>query len=296
MAILQPATITLPDAPRLDDRVEFLSVLDELPDEAFGPDIVGRSTSSRWLGGVSFTTRDCDQPGVELIGCLEGQELQATVEMVPETTQGSETECLEFEAQPFMMWSAMQGATIDGENEVVGAENMRKLGDFVSYLMARELIQGTYSGQGLRTDPFLIAGAPTIAQGAVGAMEEWYGGRVGNVRGVLHVSKTTLAALYAATAITYEGNRYYTPSGHLVVADAGYREEEMNPVGTAVSGATTGWAYITGPVWWKTNLAPTLGSHWERLDRTNNILKVVDTAYGLIVYRECAVGAMLITY
>lgn len=291
---MQFVPITLPDPPRLS-RTELLDVLPELPDSAF--DVAGGAT--RWMGsGLDWVTRDCDGINVTTTHCTEGNPFQVGLEMAAEAHQGvSQSECLADSRLAFMLWAAMSGSTLDAENEVVGDLTLRRMGDFVSYTMADELITGAIGGSGLADDATPIVGGPvTIANGAVGHMEEWFATRAGNTQGFLHVSKTTLAALYAATAVTYEGGRYYTPSGHIVVADGGYQEPMMAPNDGAPSTAGNGWAYITGPVWYRTTVPEILGPGWTQLDRTHNILEAISTAYAIFVYKACSVGSMLITY
>lgn len=288
---LTKSPITLPAAERLN-RTELFDVLDELPESAFP-----RSDATRWpSSGLTWTTRDCDAVDTEATDCTAGNPLQDGLEMESESTRDTQTECVNEETGAFMLWSALSGSTLDAENEVVGKLTLDKLGDFTQFAMAQELITGTVGGNGLSTTATSVGGAVTIANGAVGVMEEWLGARVGNTRGVLHVSKTTLAALYAATAITFDGGRYYTPSGHYVLADAGYQESIMAPSGGAASTAANGYAYITGPVWYVNTIPKLLGAGWQQLDRDTNILEAIATAYAAFAYRACAVGSMLITY
>lgn len=288
---LPSATLRLPEPARLT-TVELLSVASEIPDSAFLD-----GTNSRWRNGAEWVTRDCDSINIVAATCTEGNPLQDGLEMESETTvDDDQEECFPDSKLAFMIWNAISGSTLSLNDGVLTSEVLSKHGDWLSYIFAQELITGAVTGAGLADDADVIGATVSVANGAVGVMEAWLGSMIGNVRGMLHVSKKALAALYAHQAITYEGGRYYTPSGHVVVADAGYQESIMTPNGQAAGAAGTSWAYITGPVWYKSDVPSVLGEDWQRLNREKNIMEVISTSFGLLVYRECSVGAMLLTF
>lgn len=74
------------------------------------------------------------------------------------------------------------------------------------------------------TLPDLIGTGCCPNYGALGRIDAYLTRVLSNGRGMLHMTPEMLSLLLGATSdwLRYEGGIYYTPNGHLVVADAGY--------------------------------------------------------------------------
>jgi len=115
-------------------------------------------------------------------------------------------------------------------------------------------------------------------------MEERLALGLRNSQGFIHLAPSALAWAVTNGTINLRGDRYYSPGGHIVIADAGYQ----------VSETTASVVYASGPVWWKmTNRQGVARSvdeifDWDAADR-KNLQVVIEELYGLLVFDPATV-------
>jgi len=93
-----------------------------------------------------------------------------------------------------------------------------------------------------------------------------------------------------------------TPSGNIVISDAGYVNPPP-PLGEIASTGAEDWVYASGPIFYETSEPSLFGlsqglmagsaavSPWDR----NTIVQWL-TAYGILVFDTCAISAILVSY
>lgn len=132
--------------------------------------------------------------------------------------------------------------------------------------IARELVSGALSGSPSLSSVALVAQEGAVDKACViPALEQAAADLLSGGLGYVHLSPAALAAL-PGDMIRWDGQRWTTPSGHIIIADPGYSL-------TGASGETFGveTAYISGPVLW--HLGPdrfSVANAPEYLDRTRN--------------------------
>lgn len=144
------------------------------------------------------------------------------------------------------------------------------------------------------SDSDTVTDGPTSVTGALGqgvyALGQCNRGR----RGMVHVTSQALVHLAAVGAIYQQGNLWYTPMGHIVVADDGYD-------GSGPDGAPAGesqWAYFTDMVRYRLGeviLNPpnpdTAEGHAAGMDRATNDFTVYAMRLALIEWDSCCLFA-----
>ena len=120
---------------------------------------------------------------------------------------------------------------------------------------------------------------------AVAAVEEGLATYWHDAVGMIHVSPGVLFEI--SPHLEFADNRFYTPSGHIVVADAGYS-------GSAASGTTTSgisWVYGSSPVHYKYFTPNWSGEWWENFDFRRDEYRVRIDGVGIAIFEPCSVVA-----
>ena len=154
------------------------------------------------------------------------------------------------EGDVFYVWASDRCSTFQFRTRDFAGRARRQLEAVQSYEIANELWQGGLS----LTQPSLnAAGSDTVTLAAVGAdvavglVEGALGRLTKGALGMIHMTPEVLAACVTAGVVYRDGNLWRSPSGHVIVADAGYTGSGP---GNAVPGAGAAgqWIYGTGPV------------------------------------------------
>ena len=121
----------------------------------------------------------------------------------------------------------------------------------VSEAIAREFLTGTAgSTHNLTADAGAAVATPATVHGGIAELEEEMALGLGNTLGMIHMTPSALVYAVTNGSVNYNNGRYYSPGGHLVVADAGYQVAET----------TTTAMFGTGAVLWS------MGPRDSRLD------------------------------
>ena len=177
----------------------------------------------------------------------------------------------------------------------------------LSAAFAHELLDGvggTHSLQSSATAPNNVAfgaAASTPAQG-LRTLEEELATRMQGAVGYIHVPPGMLGRLVMEAGLFLVGDHWETPSGNVVISDAGYVNPPAPGGGTA-STAANDWVYASGPVFFEATaptdfsafVGKTGGAHdatpWNR-----NVVTSYLSGYGILVFDPCPVTAVLIAY
>jgi hypothetical protein len=121
----------------------------------------------------------------------------------------------------------------------------------------------------LSTNSDVVTASTTLVD-VIGAVEAGLAERISNEQGYVFISPRYLTNAVSADILTLVNGQWYTPSGHVVISDAGHR-----PYNVVYGTGAMGWALMGGPD------DPNFGSY---LDRTRNIATWRKETYGLVVY------------
>jgi hypothetical protein len=134
-------------------------------------------------------------------------------------------------------------------------------------------------------------GGPPPLLAGIGLLEDALGDALAGAPATLHMRRSTLAHAMAPTGWRGEGSLILTPTGHRVVADAGYP-------GTGPNGATpavgTAWIYGSARPTVYRSAAEILGDPGREMNRATNRLTTVAEKYALTVL-QCGVIAVRVT-
>jgi hypothetical protein len=215
----------------------------------------------------------------------------------PATHGATQRGCLDYvTALPFALEDAYATSTMnvadgDGGGMVARWELLR------SAAFATELITGSASGgRSLSSDATAPTGVPfgspaTTALNALSVMESHLAEVMQGGRGYIHVSPALLPLLVDHLRLV--GDRWETPTGHIVVADAGYVNAAA-PDGEAASAAGEDWIYASGPVRWQYREG--VGGGEPYVDITTNDVLMQMTGYGILLFEPEPVTAVLVSY
>jgi hypothetical protein len=164
----------------------------------------------------------------------------------------------------------------------------------VSPIIAEQVMAGVWNSAA----PTLISEAVDVSQAnmaqpmeAVGAVEDGLADAWRGSVGMIHMPPSVL--FQVRSVLTFQDGRYYTPSGHVVVADAGYQ------AGSPASGVVTtntAWIYGSSPVHFLYQTPNWSGFDWENIDFTRNEITMRVDGIAIAVFEPCSVVASLVNY
>lgn len=200
---------------------------------------------ARWEAGFQFAPEGCGSSGRTAADCFGGTDV-----LDPDDNPGT------VHGDPFAVWAADRCSTFGYRARDYVGRARRQLAATESFQIARELWSGSLNGesgmQGSDIDnrPLTHPGSDTVTTGAVnpevalalivGALGECGMGR----QGMIHVTPQVLVELNNAQAIYRDGANWYTPMGHLVVADDGYTGDGPGADG-GTPASSSQWIYGT---------------------------------------------------
>lgn len=237
---VMPHKTIVPAPPVTPPRYSLLGVLDGVVDGAAEAQEDERPV--RWQQGVEWRPAQKFKGGVIEYDC-NGR-----------TPDGLDTflnEALAY-GDPFAVYAESHCSAMGFETGEFEERARDQLLAVQSALVAAELERGALAAASDLDNIWLtkapaIVGVPSaqavaLALGDIemGLAHVW-GGRNGQV----HVSPAILTALVAAQVLTFQGQKWLTPMGNLVVADAGYTGAKPD---TGQSGSTNQWMYGTAPI------------------------------------------------
>lgn len=238
--------------------------------------------------GFTYQPRPCPQGGATYLSCND----------YGSTSIGGDTDDDEIDGDPILVWAndACSGKMWNARDPISRAQ--AKLAAIESYELAAELWDGTIgqtagwasniSLTDLSSDR--LTTTAVAADVALGRIEGGLAHYLKGGRGMVHVTPQVLVALVAAQAVVKVGNAWYTPMGHVVVADAGYSGNGPAAVAGGTPAGSTQYIYGTsmigvrrGPV----EVFP--GTREEAFNPFNNRYEVTATRVLAFVFAtDCA--------
>ena len=232
-------------------------------------------TGARIGGGISFNPLGCidDITGViydELCGPITPFEPNV---VVPST-------CVEFE--PFSMHLELEQDNLTGMSAAeVDAYLDQHMRLWQSAVIAREVRDAAYSDNPYFTNEAdTVTGLDATSVGALAAVEDALAVKIGNGAGMLHMTPGMLTILASKGAVSDSGGTWRSPTGHQVVADAGW-----------VGSGGTGYIYGSGPVY----VAVANEYDAQTLQLADNRFSTFRKLDALVAFEPCAVVRAAVT-
>lgn len=292
MAIVNnPVLVELP-APRTRTVGTLLSAMRPLPAPL---STGGASQDEFWRNGVTWMEWDCRGPRVEDANfCIPAD--HSAVDL------GDSSDCPSYFEQPaFTVWDAIRWTTLRrGEEEEIVSRLVHSVNDLVGYALAQELMTGSASGGDGVTSTGVFLGEATDPRGALAALEQHLADTLKGDLGLIHVTPRGLTYLVTNGSVRFNGTEFVSPTGHTVVADAGYNNDVMtfNASGTLVhADASETWMYATSDVFYRLDTSRVIGGldDSSTLDLTHNLRTVYVDRQAILVFNTCATAAVLAT-
>lgn len=189
------------------------------------------------------------------------------------------------EQPAFSIWDAVKCSTLWMTPQELEDNVRYRWPNLISYAFAQELLTSNASGGHSLQDDDVDLGASASVQVALAEAEEFLALNLKNSVGLVHMSPSLLAYAVANNHVFRRGNTYYTPGGHIVIADAGYQVAET----------TTSVMYVTGPVFYAMTDVESLGAPYSNLDRTHNDYRALQMAYGILLFDPALVRSTTVT-
>lgn len=234
--------------------------------------------------GVKFPVFGCGTlTSAEILPCEDADEWEPAEDI-------DEDGCASFDA--FVIEVAEVGTTLDYTIDDLRARHDARVAIQTSAALTAGLL-----GKG----PMNLSTAADVATSdpglppliALELIEERLAASLYGGAGIIHVTPAGLVAI--AEHLERDGNLWRTPTGHVVVGDAGFTD--LAPEGET-SGAGEGWMYGSGPVQVAIS-APhvdTFGRAESYLDRTTNKMRGWSERAALAIFDPCAVVAAKYVY
>jgi hypothetical protein len=208
--------------------------------------------NSEWGAGVVIWGEPCG--GIEAVTLQCSSDVDVERDLFPFGAN-------DITFDPFGVYVTRECNRMSGiSGELLGSARMR-LAEQVSARLAQELYDGALTGNpNIRTGATVPSVTTTDLDTALSHLEDHLAALYGNMQGTIHMSPGALSCAARSEQLVREGAKWYTPSGHLVIADAGYDGSEpvsaVDSDGIAVApqstpAAGTEWIYATGPVAWQ---------------------------------------------
>lgn len=228
----------------------------------------------RWaLAGWNMVPEQCGVGGRVAIDC-EGE----TVALVPDASPGT------VEGGGFLVWAGDRCSTFGALGRDRAGLARRQLVATESYQIAEELWKGTFVNRALTdsaSDELTTAAVSPLD--AIARLEHGLARCGKGRRGMIHVTPQLLVHVAGAQAGAQTGNLWLTPTGNIIVADAGY---DGSGPGNVAAGATQ-WAYATSMVEVRLGPIEVLDEMAVVLDRTVNTAVVIAHRAATVSWDEC---------
>jgi len=260
-------------APIRRDHGLLLTCAFRLPDSAFRVNGVNRMPL-----GVKFIPWGCEGLQVFPADC--------------DPVEKETNDLPEFVTQPaFTVVDALECTVLSGVERDFDLRISTRLRTRMSHVFAQELLYGSASGGENLADSanVLTAGATNLLE-ALSMVEMALARELQGEVGMIHVTPRGLTLLNSLDAVAMMDSKWYTATGHIVVADSGYGDD-IAPVGeSTVAGAE--WMYGSGPVYYGITDPELIGENdHTTLNRSRNIRERIGEAMGIVLFDPCPVVA-----
>lgn len=239
---------------------------------------------NRWAAGITFTPYGC--VGLQRIPdafCIpEGDD--------PENEIDWDTDLTIFES--FQVFGDDRCSALSTDFGWLQARLDARWAALASEQLALELMQAANSGSSpsLGSSATIVTGAPADTELLLPLCENYLAQVLHGAQGMIHLTPgaLTLADVFHRLKLEDDGT-YTTPTGHIVVADAGYLG--LDPDGGVPEDGTE-YAYVSSMVGLEMGPPDDLGNSDQGLDRSRNIWHARKIAQAIFMFDPCSVGAI----
>jgi hypothetical protein len=242
------------------------------------------------LWGITWNPEQCGQSGRRSSGC-NGNTAALVPFDNPETVN----------ADPFVVYAADDCTALQLRRDWEGRAR-RQLNATRSFEIANELWEGTLAtADGLDNLVLTDAAAgDTLTNGgtdivtAIACLESGLANCLHGGQGMIHLTPQALAKAASEFVVRREGNLWYSPSDHVVVADAGYTG--TGPGGVA-AGATQ-WAYATDMIrveLGEQRTVPDAANLFAYMDLDTNHVTIFAQQWAMYTSDRCCLAAVEIS-
>lgn len=196
----------------------------------------GTLIEERWQWGTAWAPEQNNGGGTAAVDCA-GRTTALT----------AGTNVSNAKADPFLVWSEDHCSTIGFKARDYLGRAKRQLAATESFRAASELWLGTEAqavtldNHWLTEDPEILKSGTAFAPlDALALIDMGLGRMLAGRRGMIHVSQQLMVDLHANFGLEQSGDKWITPTGNVVVSDAGYPGTKPD----AASG-TNQWIYAT---------------------------------------------------
>lgn len=268
-------------------RGTFVASIDPAPPAIF---TIDGNVTERWMGGVTFTSIGCTGLTRTEINCVYGDEFPGPDEF---------GDVLAFDA--FTISEEVECSTIGisrGELDDIAALRMSTQ---ASFQIAEELMEGgarDFDPLTPTVNPSLSSAATSVGIAAAApffdalyAVEVALADLLQGGMGIIHVPAPALTVMVGGGAAALENGIWYTPAGHIVIADGGNIGPEPDDFG-GVADADDFWIYGSGLIVWTASQAyQTTPVEHERIDFSRNVYRSSLQRQAIFYFDPCAVVA-----
>jgi hypothetical protein len=166
----------------------------------------------------------------------------------------------------FLMWDRIQCSTAGIELDLLAEMAAKSVDDegFLSAVLAMELEDAEGSGGiglvgNITYQPYVASATAVGLDVALANLEAYLasastttGASKPGVRGVIHLTPGLLTIAVADGLVEWRDGNYQTPTGHLVIGDAGHTGQDT-PYDQSAPGDGEAWIYATGDVFYATS-------------------------------------------
>jgi len=277
--------INLP-GPMGRERGTLLSAMQPIPPD----ELVARNVTRGWFG-VEWLPWGTGNISVDAIDCDVVYDFSAR-------------ELPDLLVQPaFLMWDALKCSTLSSESEWLRGRVVDNLNVYASAAFAAELSTGTasgglaISGDATYTPTIISATAVDVGRG-IAELEDHLADVLHGAIGMIHLTPGLLALAVGDGYVEWRDGQYRTPSGHVVVGDAGF-DGTATPFGSTAATSTQAWIYATSMVWYAIsgiNTTDILTDDQHDTDILHNLNRPIAKRYGLLTWDPSATGAIKVTF
>lgn len=278
--------------PQPRTRGTLLASIEVLPVTSIADD-----SNERWLNGFSWSPNYLRDPrfGSALDACgpvdVNGDAMGLSADAA--------------EAAGFRVFDGITTSTLNATTSAALQAGLEaRSANWLSWAFARQLATGSATGAsnnlksaaaGRPPADLAYGSAATPLYDAFATLENHLSRTIHDGTGVIHIAPGLLETAINECAVERDGDRFYTPAGHLVVADGGYVDMPA-PAGASASSAGEDWVYASGPVFYRMIAPEIVGGELVAVDIRTNDRTLWIEGYGIVVFEPEIVTAVLAKY
>jgi hypothetical protein len=202
----------------------------------------------------------------------------------------------------FLIWDALKCTTLSSAPEWLRSRVVQNMDTYVSAAFASELSTAAASGglsiAGDATYTPVVPNALPLPLGrALANLEDHLGDTLHGAIGMIHLTPGLLTLAVGEGYVEWRDGQYRTPTGHVVVGDAGF-DGSATPFGQSAADTGQAWIYATSMVWYavsQINTTELLADGVQDTDITVNKNRPIAKRYGLVTWDPAATGAALVS-